>query len=128
ESGITNCDYITGDAYDIAKLAGAVDFVFMANAFHGVPDRGRPAQAVVGALQPNGEFAIGNWHKRPRDETRILGERRCPKTAVRLASEETIKSGEAGGLKYTKLVEISLYHYGVVFQPSDSEVPRAAIA
>ena len=128
ESGITNCDYITGNAYDIAKLAGAVDFVFMANAFHGVPDPGRLAQAVGAALKPNGEFAIVNWHKRPREETRILGEPRGPKTDLRLSPEETIKSVEAGGLKYTKLVEIPPYHYGVVFQHSDSEVPRAAIA
>ena len=46
ESGIANCAFITGDAYDIAKMAGPSDFVFMANAFHGVPDRARLAQAV----------------------------------------------------------------------------------
>ena len=46
ENGVTNCDFIAGDAYDIAKLAGPADFVFLANAFHGVPDRSRLAQAV----------------------------------------------------------------------------------
>jgi SAM-dependent methyltransferase len=120
ESGVTNCDYITGDAYDIAKLAGPVDFVFMANAFHGVPDRGRLAQAVGAALKPNGQFAIVNWHKRPREETRILGEPRGPRTELRISPEETIKSVEADGLKFTKLVEIPPYHYGVVFQRPDT--------
>jgi len=118
ESGVTNCDYITGDAYDIAKLAGPVDFVFMANAFHGVPDRGRLAQAVGAALKPNGQFAIVNWHKRSRDDTCILGEPRGPKTELRISPAETIKSVEAGGLTFTKLVEIPPYHYGVVFQHS----------
>ena len=38
EGGVTNCDYVAGDAYDLGKLIpGQVDFVFMANAFHGVP-------------------------------------------------------------------------------------------
>jgi SAM-dependent methyltransferase len=120
ENGVTNCDYITGDAYDIAKLAGPVDFVFVANAFHGVPDHGRLAQAVGAALKPKGQFAIVNWHNRPREETRILGEPRGPKTELRISPEETIKSVEAGGLKFTKLVEIPPYHYGVVFQHSDT--------
>ena len=46
ESGVTNCNFVTGDAYDLKTLVpGPVDFVFMANAFHGVPDR--PLQLSV---------------------------------------------------------------------------------
>src|ERR1051325_8759159 len=38
EAGVGNCMLVRGNAYDVAALAGArVDFVFMANAFHGVP-------------------------------------------------------------------------------------------
>ena len=116
ESGMNNCKFTSGDAYEIAKLAGPADFVFMANAFHGVPDRARLATAVGAALKPDGQFAIVNWHRRPREETPILGEPRGPKTELRMAPEETIKSVEAGGLKLAKLVEIPPYHYGVVFQ------------
>jgi len=118
EGAVNNCKFIAGDAYDIAKLAGPADFVFMANAFHGVPDRIRLAKAVGAALRPDGQFAIVNWHKRSRDETPILGEPRGPKTELRMAPEETIKSVEAGGLKFVKVVEIPPYHYGVVFQRS----------
>jgi SAM-dependent methyltransferase len=40
ERGIANCDFVVGDAYNVAKLVPEpVDFVFMANAYHGVPDR-----------------------------------------------------------------------------------------
>ena len=120
ESGITNCDYIAGDAYDIAKLVGPVDFIFMANAFHGVPDRSRLAKAVGDALKSNGQFAIVNWHKRPRDETPILGEPRGPKTELRMSPEETIRSVEKGGLKFAKMVEIPPYHYGALFQRSSA--------
>ena len=118
ESGTTNCDFIAGDAYDIANLTGSVDFVFMANAFHGVPDRSRLAQAVKAVLKPDGYFAIVNWHKRPREETPILGEPRGPKTELRMSPEETIKSVEGSGLKFTKMVEVPPYHYGVLFKCS----------
>jgi len=33
-----------------------------------------------------------------------------------MAPEETIKSVEAGSLKFIKLVEIPPYHYGVIFK------------
>ena len=90
----------------------------MANAFHGVPDRARFAKAVGAALKSNGRFAIVNWHKRLRDETPILGEPRGPTTELRMSPEDTIKSVEAGGLKFSKMVELSPYHYGVVFKGS----------
>ncbi|MGA7017080.1 MAG: methyltransferase domain-containing protein [Pseudolabrys sp.] len=41
ENGLTNCDFVSGDPYDIAKLTAPADFVFLANAFHGVADRAR---------------------------------------------------------------------------------------
>src|SRR5262249_48628197 len=94
ESGMTNCEFIAVDAYDIAKLAAPADFVFMANAFHGVPDRPRLAKAVGAALKSNGQFEIVNWHKRPREETPILGEPRGPTTELRMSPEETINSVE----------------------------------
>lgn len=118
ESGVTNCDFIEGNAYDIDELAGPADFVFMANAFHGVPDRLRLARAVRSALKPGGRFAIVNWHKRPREETTILGEPRGPATEPRLSPGETISSVEGGGLKCTMVVELPPYHYGAVFQRS----------
>jgi len=119
ENGVTNCDFVAGDAYELAKLAPRpVDFVFMANAFHGVPDRPRLAQAVRETLKPAGHFAVVNWHQRPREETTILGEPRGPKTELRMSPEQTIEAVEAGGLKLAQLVEIPPYHYGVVFERS----------
>jgi SAM-dependent methyltransferase len=121
ESGVTNCDFVAGNAYELPTLAPRpVDFVFLANAFHGVPDRLRLAQAVRERLKPTGRFAVVNWHRRPREETTVLGEPRGPKTEVRVSPEETIKSVEAGGLKLAQLVEVPPYHYGVVFARSPS--------
>jgi SAM-dependent methyltransferase len=120
ESGVTNCDFVAGDAYEIAKLvARPVDFVFMANAFHGVPDQPRLALAVRATLKPDGQFAIINWHRRPREETMILGEPRGPKTELRLSPEQTIAAVESSGLKLAHLIEIPPYHYAALFaQPA----------
>jgi SAM-dependent methyltransferase len=116
ESGISNCELIQGDAYEIASLApGPAEFVFLANAFHGVPDRPRLARAVRRVLRPQGRFAIVNWHQRPREQTKVLGEPRGPKTELRLSPEQTIADVEAGGLKLAHLIDVPPYHYATVF-------------
>ena len=116
QNGMTNCDFVAGDAYDLVKLAPRpVDLVFMANSFHGVPDRPRLARAVREALKPNGLFSIVNWHQRPREETTVLGEPRGPKTQFRLSPQQTIEAVEGSGLTLSKIVQLPPYHYGVVF-------------
>jgi len=116
ESGVQNCEYLEGDAYEVASIISEpVDFVFMANAFHGVPDRRRLAHAVQMSLKPGGQFAIVNWHRRPREQTTIFGEPRGPRTELRLPPEQTIEAVTAAGLNLLKLVEASPYHYGAVF-------------
>jgi SAM-dependent methyltransferase len=119
EGGMTNFDLVAGNAYELASLISRpVDFVFMANAFHGVPDRPRLARAVREALAPAGRFAIVNWHQQPREKTLVLGEPRGPRTELRLSPEQTIADAEAGGLRLAELVEVPPYHYGAVFEPA----------
>lgn len=80
----THCEFVQGNAYDVASLvpwtAGAA---LIANTFHGVPDRTRLAQAVAAVLKPRGRFIVVNWHRRPREETTVLGQARGPRTADR---------------------------------------------
>lgn len=118
ESGASNCTFIAGDAFDLAKLAPPADLVFMANAFHGVPDRARLAHAVRAALKPAGRFVVVNWHKRPREETTVLGESRGPRTELRMSPEDTIES-IGGALKNTAVVEVPPYHYAAIFARAD---------
>ena len=65
EGSATNCDFVAGDAYEIANLVrGPVDFVFMANAFHGVPDRPRLARAVRESLRVRPHSTRRGWIRR----------------------------------------------------------------
>ncbi|HLK81069.1 MAG TPA: class I SAM-dependent methyltransferase [Xanthobacteraceae bacterium] len=117
ESGARNCDFIAGDAYDIARLwPQPVDFVFLANAFHGVPDQPRLARSVRDALKPSGRFAIINWHPLPRETTTVLGEPRGPRTELRMSPDQAIKAARSGDLKFAELIDVPPYHYGVVFE------------
>jgi ubiquinone/menaquinone biosynthesis C-methylase UbiE len=121
QNGISNCDFVAGDAYELGNLAPRpADFVFMANAFHGVPDRPRLGRAVREALNPKGHFAIVNWHQRRREETVVLGEPRGPKSQLRLSPQQTVEAVEAGGLMLDRIVELPPYHYGAVFNRSVS--------
>jgi protein-L-isoaspartate O-methyltransferase len=117
EMGITNCEFVAGDAYRLSTLIREpVDFVFLANVFHGVPDRPKLVAAARDALKPKGLLAIVSWHPRPREETRVLGEPRGPKTELRMSAGDTVRDGEAGGLSLVHVVELPPYHYGAVFQ------------
>ena len=116
-SAAANCTFVEDDAYNVAKaVQRPVDHVFLANAFHGVPDRPRLARAVHDALKPGGLFAVVSWHARPREQTTILGEPRGPATELRMTPEQTIAGVEPGGLKFRNQVEVSPYHYGAVFE------------
>jgi ubiquinone/menaquinone biosynthesis C-methylase UbiE len=117
EGKVTNCAFAAADAYDLAKqVTHPVDLVFMANAFHGVPDKPRLARAVYRVLKPAGRFAIINWHRRRREETTVLGEPRGPRTELRMSPDQTVAAIEPAGLKLSRIVEIPPYHYGAVFE------------
>jgi protein-L-isoaspartate O-methyltransferase len=116
ENGIANCKFVEGNAYEVDRLISQpTDFVFMANAFHGVPEKTRLARAVANALVPHGHFAIVNWHARPREQTKILGEPRGPASELRMTPEATIAAVEPGGFKLHQVIELPPYHYGAIF-------------
>jgi SAM-dependent methyltransferase len=117
QNRLTNCDFQLGNACRLADhVPRPVDFVFMANSFHGVPDRERLAHTVGEVLNLRGHFAIINWHQLPREKTAVLGQPRGPASELRLSPEQTVKSVEAGGLKGTAIVDIPPYHYGAIFE------------
>jgi ubiquinone/menaquinone biosynthesis C-methylase UbiE len=113
----TNCDFILGDAYAVAELVKyPVDFVLMANTFHGVPDKPRLASGVATILKSRGSFAIVNWHHRAREETTVLGQARGPKTEMRMTPTAVAASVESAGLHLARVVDLPPYHYGAIFE------------
>jgi len=62
---IKNCLWIQGDAMEIDKLVPEkVDFILLANTFHGIPDKETLGKSMLSTLKPGGELAVVNWHKR----------------------------------------------------------------
>ena len=117
EAGVANCTFIEADAFAIGEhVRSPADHVFLANVFHGVPERSRLARAVHDVLRPGGLFAIVNWHAKPREQTTVLGEPRGPATELRITPEQTVASVEMGGLRFAKQVEVSPYHYATIFE------------
>ncbi len=117
--GISVIKWICADARNIAELVPhEIDYVLIANTFHGVPDKIGLAQAVARVLKPGGRFTIVNWHQLPREQTTVLGRPRGPKTEMRMSPREVRASVQPAGFKLLDLVELSPYHYAAIFRLS----------
>ncbi|MBX5453313.1 MAG: methyltransferase domain-containing protein [Acidobacteriia bacterium] len=115
-AGATNCAFVLGDAYEIAALVPwLADLVLIANTFHGVPDKARLAHGVAAILKPKGRLVVVNWHRRPREETPVLGQPRGPKTEMRIEPEDVATAVAPSGLRLERVVELPPYHYGAIF-------------
>lgn len=111
-----NFHSVLGDARDLPKLIGeSVDIVFIANTFHGVPDKTGLSRAVQQALKPGGRFAIVNWYRRPREETTVFDQPRGPDTELRMEPDDVRQVVEPAGFTLKKIVDVGPYHYGAVF-------------
>jgi SAM-dependent methyltransferase len=115
--GLTNCAWVTGDARELSRLIeDRVDYVLIANTFHGVPEQTAFVREVAAVLKPEGRFAIVNWHPRPREETPVLGQPRGPRTELRMSPEQVRAVVEPAGFRLDQLVELPPYHYGTIFK------------
>ena len=116
EARADNCEFVVADAMAVdAVVPEPVDYVFLANTFHGIPDQLGLARAVAVLLKPKGLFGIINWHRRPRGETVGLGQPRGPKTEMRIEANDVTAIVQPAGLLLNRTVELPPYHYGVVF-------------
>ena len=121
-AGATVRKWIRADARDLAGLIPEkVDFVLIANTFHGVPEQTALALGVAAVLKTAGTFAVVNWHPLPREQTVVLGEPRGPKTSLRMAPEKVRAVVEPAGFAWQRLVELPPYHYGALFRTQETD-------
>lgn len=120
--GASVAEWIRADARDIVTLIPElVDYVLIANTFHGVPDPTGLARAVADVLKPGGRFAVVNWHQIPRDHTMVLNQPRGPRTEMRMAPEQVRAVVEPAGFRLVRVVELPPYHYGAIFVRSEAQ-------
>jgi ubiquinone/menaquinone biosynthesis C-methylase UbiE len=117
-SGASVRQWICADATSaLAKhFDEPVDFVLIANTFHGVPDQIGLACSVREVLKPDGLFCIVNWHPAPREETVVLGKPRGPQTEMRMSPEAVRTVVETAGFFMQRVVDLPPYHYAAVFE------------
>jgi SAM-dependent methyltransferase len=116
EARADNCEPVEADAMAVAAaVPEPVDYVFLANTFHGVPDQLGLARGVAAALKPKGLFGIINWHRRPREETVVLEKPRGPRTGMRIEADDVAAIVRPAGFRLNRTIELPPYHYGVVF-------------
>ncbi|WP_137286742.1 class I SAM-dependent methyltransferase [Halorussus salinisoli] len=115
---IDNVEPIRGDARELARhLPEPVDYVLIANTFHGVGDMTGFVQQAFDSLRPGGRLVVVNWHDLSRETTTIEGSPRGPPTDLRMTPEETENVVlAAAGFTLARQVELPPYHYALVFE------------
>lgn len=108
--------WICADAMALTtQLKESVDFVLLANTFHGVPDQTGLVRLVRTVLRPHGALALINWHPADRKETPVFGQARGPKLELRLSPPAVAAIVAPAGFQLARLIELPPYHYAAVF-------------
>lgn len=117
--GAANVTFVEGDARELpGRVPAPVDWVLIANTFHGVPDKAGLAAAVRQVLKPTGRLAIVNWHALPREQTPVLEAPRGPRSELRMTPDAVYEAVRPAGLEQVGLVELPPYHYGILLAPA----------
>src|SRR5215467_11505493 len=122
EARTGNCEFVVADAMAVDEVTPEpVDYIFLANTFHGVPDQLGLARAVAASLKPKGLFGIINWHRLPRRATVVLGQPRGPRTEMRIEANDVAAIVKPTGLSLNRTIELPQYHYGTVLSKRREE-------
>ncbi len=114
--GVSVLQWICADAREVTNsLPEPVDYVLLANTFHGAPDQVGLVRSAKAVLRPRGLFGIVNWHHLPREETTVLGLPRGPQTDMRMSPEAVSAVIEPEGFRTVQIIDLPPYHYGIVF-------------
>jgi len=111
---------ILGDARELTqRIENTVDYIFIANTFHGIPDKTAFSNSAFDALSTQGQFVIINWHRRPREETTVLDQPRGPDTELRMSAQDVQIFVEPAGFKLDNVIDVGPYHYAAIFSKNN---------
>ncbi len=116
---VAPCVWVAADACKLDQVLAAntnVDYLVIANTFHGVPDQTALSAVVARLLKPGGTFTIINWHARARTETVVLGQARGPKDEMRMSPASVEAVVTVAGFTFVQTIELPPYHYAAVLQ------------
>jgi len=117
--------WICADAMALTlHLTEPVDYVLMANTFHGVPDQTGLARGVRAVLRPHGVFAVVNWYPAEREDTPVLGRPRGPEAGMRMPPQAVAEVVEPAGFRLLRVVDLPPYHYGALFEAMPAGLSR----
>ena len=101
--------WICADARDAPQhITESVDYVLMANTFHGVPDQSGLMETIRAMIRPNGLFGVVNWHALPRELTMVLNQPRGPKSDLRMSPEALQAVVEPSGFQTIRVQELPI--------------------
>ncbi|MGI9524770.1 MAG: class I SAM-dependent methyltransferase [Hyphomicrobiaceae bacterium] len=121
-SGASVRQWICGNADGVEDLLSEhVDFILIANTFHGVPEQTNLARAAASILKQDGRFAVVNWDQIARECTPVLDEPRGPRTEMRMSPDQVRAVIEPAGFTFVDLVQLPPYHYAVIFRLGAAE-------
>lgn len=113
-------DFLQGDAMRLTEMCGDTkfDLIFLANTFHGIPDKQEILRQMMAVLSDSesSEIVIVNWRTDiPRDQCIVLDKPRGPADSLRISVEEVSNLATEVGL-FTKRVitSVSPFHYAIV--------------
>jgi SAM-dependent methyltransferase len=117
---LPNCRWLLGDALELSRSVRIpVDYVLLANTFHGAPDKPALSREVAAVVKPGGHFGIVNWRPLPREATTVLGQPRGPATELRMSPEETRAAVEPAGFTLEVQLPLPPYHYAAIFRRNE---------
>jgi len=112
-----NVKFLQADVSDLSQfISEPQDFIFIANTFHGVPDKVSFAQSVRRLLKLDGRLVIVNWHDTERELTAVLDKPRGPATEMRLSPAACAETIADAGFALSDVIELAPYHYAAVFK------------
>ena len=109
--------FVVDDAMNVAKsVQSPVDYILIANTFHGIPDKEELLKRLLPLLADDSEVCIINWYPSPDKDTCVLGVPRGPAENYRLSPSEVSEYMRKVGFSFLSEQKVSDFHYALRYK------------